>query len=88
MSFLQEKIRKRNLTLTAMKKKIVYIALFILGVIIAEIPFFHLIGYFMLSIVQTNQKCIIDVVIFLLGFIISFKALNNMNNVKHKKIIL
>ena len=69
-------------------KKIGNILLFILGILIAEIPFLHVIGYFTLSIVQTNQKCIIDVIIFLLGFIISFKALNDLGKLKHKKITL
>jgi hypothetical protein len=69
-------------------KKIGNILLFILGVLIAEIPFFHLIGYFMLSVVQSTNTCVFDTIIFLLGFIISFKALNDLGKLKHKKIIL
>jgi hypothetical protein len=74
--------------LTAMKKKIKYIALFILGVLIAEIPFFHLIGYVMLSMVQSIHMYILDAIIFVLGFIIGFKALNDLGKLKHKKIVL
>ena len=69
-------------------KKIGNILLFTLGVLIAEIPFFYLIGYVMLSVVQPIHTCILDAIIFVLGFIIGFKALNNLNKLKHKKIIL
>lgn len=69
-------------------KKIGNILLYIFGVLIAEVPFLHLIGYFMLSMVQPIHTCILDVIIFVLGFIISFKALNDLSKLKHKKIIL
>ena len=71
-----------------MKKKITYIVLFIVGVFIAEVPLMDLIGYIMLSIVQTNLKCIIDIILFILGFIISFNALSNLDKIKDKKITL
>ena len=69
-------------------KKIGNVLLFILGVLIAERPFLHLIGYFMLSIVQPTYTCVFDTMIFVSGFIISFKALNNLDKIKDKKIIL
>ena len=69
-------------------KKIGNILLFILGVLIAEIPFFHLIGYLMVSMVQPVYTTILDVIIFMSGFTISLKALNDLGKLKHKKIIL
>jgi uncharacterized membrane protein len=69
-----------------MKKRILYNLLFILGVLICEIPFLDLIGYIMLSIVQTNLTCILDIIIFVFGFIISFNALSNLDKIKDKKI--
>jgi len=71
-----------------MKKNIKYIALFILGVLIAEIPFLHLIGYIMFSIIQPTYMCIFDIITFTLGVIIGFKALNGLGKLKHKKTIL
>jgi hypothetical protein len=40
----------------------------------------------MLSIVQTNLTCILDIIIFVFGFIISFNALSNLDKIKDKKI--
>ena len=71
-----------------MKKKIIYILLFIIGILIAEVPFMDLIGYIMLSIVQTNLKSFLDVIIFISGFMISFTSLNGLNKIKHKKTVL
>jgi hypothetical protein len=69
-------------------KKIVYIILFIIGIFIAEVPLMDLIEYIMLSIVKTNFKYVLDVIIFVAGFIISFNALSNLGKIKHKKIII
>jgi hypothetical protein len=69
-------------------KKIPYVAFFILGVLIAEIPFLHLIEYLMVSMVQPIYTSILDIITFVLGFIIGFKALNDLGKLKHKKIIL
>ena len=64
---------------------IAVILFFIIGVIICEIPLFALIGYIMFSIVQTDLKCFLDVMIFISGFMISFNALKNLDEIKIKK---
>ena len=63
-------------------KKIAYILLFIIGVLIVEISLIDLIGYIMLSIVVTYFKCFLDVIIFVVGFTISFKVLSNLDKSK------
>jgi hypothetical protein len=63
-------------------KKIAYILLFIIGVLIVEISLIDLIGYIMLSIVVTYFKCFLDVIIFVVGFTISFKVLSNLDKIK------
>ena len=68
-----------------MKMKIIYIVLFIIGILIAEVPLMDFIGYIMFSIVQTNFKCFLDVMIFISGFMISFNALKNLDEIKDKK---
>ena len=67
-----------------MKMKIIYIVLFIIGILIAEVPLMDFIGYIMLSIVQTNFKCLLDTMIFISGFMISFDSLKCLDEIKNK----
>ena len=71
-----------------MKKKIKYIVFFIAGILIAEIPLIDVIEYIMLSIVQTYFKYFFDIMVFVLGFMISFNALKNLDEIKDKKRVL
>jgi cytochrome c biogenesis protein CcdA len=71
-----------------MKKKITYIVFFIAGILIAEIPLIDVIEYIMLSIVQTYFKYFFDIMVFVLGFMISFNALKNLDEIKDKKRVL
>ena len=71
-----------------MKKKITYILFFIAGILIAEVPLVDLIEYIMLSIVQTYFKYFFDIMVFVLGFMISFNALKNLDEIKDKKRVL
>lgn len=64
-----------------MKKKITYILFFIAGILIAEVPLIDVIEYVMLSIVQTYFKYFFDLIVFALGFMISFKALSNLDKI-------
>ena len=68
-----------------MKKKITYILFFIAGILIAEVPLIDVIEYVMLSIVQTYFKYFFDLIVFALGFMISFNALSNLDKIKDKK---
>lgn len=70
-----------------MKKKITYILFFIAGILIAEVPLIDVIEYVMLSIVQTYFKYFFDLIVFALGFMISFKALSNLDKIKDKKLL-
>jgi hypothetical protein len=70
-----------------MKKKITYILFFIAGILIAEVPLIDVIEYVMLSIVQTYFKYFFDLIVFALGFMISFKALSNLDKIKNKKLL-
>jgi hypothetical protein len=67
-----------------MRKRIIYIAFFIAGILIAEVPLIDVIEYVMLSIVQTYFKYFFDIMVFALGFMISFNALKNLDEIKHK----
>jgi hypothetical protein len=71
-----------------MKKKITYILFFIAGILIAEVPLIDVIEYVMLSIVQTYFKYFFDLIVFALGFMISFNALKNLDEIKDKKRVL
>jgi cytochrome c biogenesis protein CcdA len=71
-----------------MKKKITYILFFIAGILIAEVPLIDVIEYVMLSIVQTYFKYFFDIMVFVLGFMISFNALKNLDEIKDKKRVL
>ena len=75
-------INKMKKNIAYIIKKIAYILLFIIGVLIVEISLIDLIGYIMLSIVVTYFKCFLDVIIFVVGFTISFKVLSNLDKIK------